>query len=215
MTCELQGIKLAKYEEAFKLNDSYITFSLGESSSLILGNNSNYAKFLEEVYLDGEDNFQRKYEDNNPKIKYYLYKSNKINRLDNFGFVFNDFSYSYSPDVFFKKIPGNEDYQEFLIKIDESSNKTEFIIGKEFLKDIKFTINNEEARIYFYAKNAEFSDKFTDEFTNKGFEIKLTPQAIAIICLTVITVIITVPFTIVYFCRERQKNKEIDYNRIN
>ena len=152
---------------------------------------------------------------NNPKIKYYLYKSNKINRLDNLGFVFNDFSYSYSPDVFFKKISGNEDYQEFLIKIDESSEKTEFILGKEFLKDIKFTINNEEARIYFYAKNAEFSDKFTDEFTNKGFEIKLTPQAIAIICLTVITVIITVPFTIVYFCKERQKNKEIDYNRIN
>ena len=99
--------------------------------------------------------------------------------------------------------------------LDESSEKTEFILGKEFLKDIKFTINNEEARIYFYAKNAEYSDEFKDEFSNTNFDIKLTAGAKAIITLTILTVIIIVPFTIVYFCKERQKNKEIDYNRIN
>ena len=214
MTCELQGIKMAKYTEGFTLKNAFITFSLGESSSLILGNNKNYEKFLKEIYFD-KDYLKENNDTNNPKIKYFLYERNKINRLDNLGFVFNNFSYSYSPEDFFKEIPGNKDYKEFLIKIDESSNKTEFILGKEFLKDIKFTINNEEARIYFYAKNAEYSDEFKEEFSNTSFDIKLTPQAIAIISLTVITVIITVPFTIVYFCKERQKNKEIDYNRIN
>ena len=43
--------------------------------------------------------------------------------------------------------------KDIAIKINKNSDRTEFIIGKEFFSDIKFTINNEEAQIYFYAQN--------------------------------------------------------------
>ena len=212
MTCKLDGIKNAKYTEAFKLEDAFITFSLGEKSSLILGNNPNYENYLEKIYFK-EDEYKIKYEDRNgTRIKYYLYDSETINKLPNFGFVFNKFYYTYSPDKFFKDESGGR--KRFLIEINKNSSTTEFIIGKEFLEDIKFTINNEEAKIYFYAKNAEYSDKFTSEVNDNTFMLNLDAKESAAVSLSIIIFINLLAFSIFYCVKRRKMMNSGDYSRL-
>ena len=213
MRCQLNGIKNAKYSEGFKLNNAFVTFSIAEDSSLILGNNDNYAKYLEQVYFqEGQYEIKeevREINETKHKIKYYLYKSDKINKLQDFGFVFNNFFYSYNPNYFFQE-NSIGDYKRFMIEIDTNSNKTEFILGKNFLRDIKFTINNEEAKIYFYAKNAEFCDDLTDEVGSQFFAIKLDAKESALVSLAIIVFVNVATFTIIYCIKERRKKNEID-----
>ena len=215
MTCELDGIKSSKYSEAFKLKNAYITFSLGENSSLILGNDKNYTEYLRRAFFN-EDELNIINDPNNPDIQYILYPNNKINKLYDFGFVFNNFSYSYSPDTFFLNTssdPNDETNALFLIKINKNSNRTEFVIGKEFFRDIKFTINNEEAQIYFYAQNAEYCATFTDIITDSLFNLKLNARETAAVCLAIIIAINLIAFMIYYFVK-RRKMKSSDYVRI-
>jgi len=211
MTCELEGIKSAKYTKAFKLQNAHITFSLGEKNSLILGNNTNYAKYLEKIYFQKGFEIKTENKSDGAEIQYYLYPSDKINKLPNFGFVFNRFFYSYSPKKFFRPDPSGK--MRFLVEINKNSNETEFILGKEFLEDIKFTINNEEAKIYFYARNAEFSDKFTEQ-VDSIFMINLGAKESAAITLSIIIFINLVAFSI-FYCVKRKKKDEGDYNRID
>lgn len=104
---------------------------------------------------------------------YYKYPADKINKLPNFGFVINKYFYSYEPDKLFSEKSDENNKKTFLIGFSEKVNKTEFILGKKFLEDIKFTINNEEAKIYFYAQNAEFSDKFKNYEKSDSFSLHL------------------------------------------
>ena len=215
MTCQLDGIKVSKYSEAFKLNNSYITFSLGEKTSLILGNNSNYFEYLKLGFFDDE-NLKPIDDKESDGIQYIVYPNNKINKLSDFGFVFNNFAYSYPPNKFFVNTSNSnneEGESQFLIKINKKTDRTEFIIGREFFNDIKFTINNEEAQIYFYAQNAQYTDKFTDVINDSLFKIKLNSRATAGICLAIIIFIYLIAFTIYYFVK-RKKMKSGDYIRI-
>jgi hypothetical protein len=216
MTCELDGIKSSKYSEAFKLKNAYITFSLGENSSLILGNDSNYTEYLRRAFFN-EEKLNLVNDPVNPEIQYILYPNNKINKLYDFAFVFNNFSYSYSPDKFFLNSSEDINVEKdalFLIKINKSTDRTEFIIGKEFFTDIKFTINNEEAQIYFYAQNAEYCDTFTDIITDSLFNLKLNARETAAVCLAIIIAINLIAFIIYYFVK-RRKMKSNDYVRID
>ena len=215
MTCELDGIKVSKYSEAFKLNNAYITFSLGEESSLILGNNTNYTEYLRRAFFD-EDNLTYVNDPKSEELQNILYSSSKINKLSDFGFVFNNFAYSYPPNKFFinsTNVNAPERDSQFLIKINKTTDRTEFVIGKEFFDDIKFTINNEEAQIYFYAQNALYCNKFTEEIKDSLFRINLNARAIAGICLAIIIFIYLIAFTIYYFVK-RKKMKSGDYIRI-
>ena len=213
MTCQLDGIKVSKYSEAFKLNNSFITFSLGEKSSLILGNNSNYLEYLKRAFFNNKS-IDLIDDPDNGGIQYILFPNDKINKLSDIGLVFNYYSYSYPPNTFFVNTTnGAEGKSQFLIKINKNSDRTEFIIGKEFFSDIKFTINNEEAQIYFYAQNAQYCDKFTDVITDSLFNIKLGAQETSAICLSIIVFIYLAAFTI-YFFVKRKKMKSGDYIRI-
>ena len=100
MTCKLDGIKSSKHSYGLRLNDANITFSLGQKSSFVLKNESNYINFLKNQY------FTEKVEekiDEKTQNTYFLYPANKINKLPNFGFVLNNFYYSYEPNLFFEK----------------------------------------------------------------------------------------------------------------
>ena len=101
-----------------------------------------------------------------------------------------------------------------MIKIDESSNKTEFVLGRHFLNDTQFTINNEEAKIYFYAKNAEYCGELTEEVENEKFSIQLDAREMSLIGLGAIVLINFIAFTIIYFVKERRKNAPIDYQKM-
>ena len=147
MTCQLNGMKSSKHKDAFSLGDAYITFSINEKNNFIIKGGQNAKKYLENEYFDkGSLKFEN---------GFYYYDVEKINKLYNFGFVFNNYYYSYEPTFFFdNKIENGK--KKFLIEFNDKAEKTEFILGKTFLDDAKFTINNEEAVIYFYTKRAEY-----------------------------------------------------------
>ena len=147
MSCELNGIKSSKHKAALKLENAIITFSLAEESSLILKYDQQTVDYLINEYFNNDCEFK-----SNGEYNYFEYNY-EINKLPNFGFVFNNFFYSYEPNLFFKEDSQNGK-KIFSIKLSNNTDKSEFILGKEFLKDIKFTINNEEGYIYFYAQNA-------------------------------------------------------------
>ena len=208
MTCVLNGIKSSKHSSGLRLNNASITFSLGQNSSFILNNDDNYRKYLENEYFIEKP---VKKQDNDTKNFYYLYPEDKINKLSNLGFVFNSFYYSYEPNLFFKK-ELEDGKKRFLIEF--SNEHPQFILGKEFLEDIKFTINNEEARIYFYAQNAEYSDKLKDKTDSGSFKIQLEARQIAAILLAVIIFFNLVIFAIYYFLKKKKMNSN-DYISID
>jgi hypothetical protein len=203
MTCELEGIKSSKHSTALKLKDATITFSLREESSFVLGGSKDYMEYLKNEYLNEE------YEEKilNGTI-YYKYPADKINKLPNFGFVINKYFYSYEPDKLFSEKSDENNKKTFLIGFSEKVNKTEFILGKKFLEDIKFTINNEEAKIYFYAQNAEFSDKFKNYEKSDSFSLHLGARQLAAISLAIVIFFDILIFAL-YYCLKNRKKKSI------
>jgi hypothetical protein len=203
MTCELEGIKSSKHSTALKLKDATITFSLREESSFVLGGSKDYMDYIKNEYLNEE------YEEEilNGTI-YYKYPADKINKLPNFGFVINKYFYSYEPDKLFSEKSDKNNKKTFLIGFSEKVNKTEFILGKKFLEDIKFTINNEEAKIYFYAQNAEFSDKFKNYEKSDSFSLHLGARQLAAISLAIVIFFDILIFAL-YYCLKNRKKKSI------
>ena len=205
MTCELYGMKSSKHSKALKLNNSTITFSLGQNSSFILKYEQRYKEYLENEYFNGESEIIK----DNKGIQYFLIDKDKINKLPNFGLLINNFYYSYEPDKFFKNELENGK-KRFLIEFSDEIDKTEFILGKEFLEDIKFTINNEEAKIYFYAQNAEYLDysNVIEDYNKErtSFKTQLEAREIAAICLAIIIFINLCSFVIYFFIKKKRIN---------
>ena len=205
MTCKLDGMKSSKHSKAFKLNNATVTFSLGEKSSFILKYDEQYKKYLEQQYFNDNAEFV----DGNDGYYYFLYEQKDIHKLSNFGFVFNNFSYSYEPNLLFGLEMGNGK-SKFMIKLSKNVEKSELVLGKEFLENIIITINNEEGKIYFYAQNAEFSDAFEDNIENSSFSLQLGVRQTAGICLTIVIVINIIAFVIYFFLKKRKMNSK-DY----
>lgn len=204
MTCELNGIKSSKHSTALRLDNATITFSLREDSSFILGGNENYRKYLKNEYLDDECE-----EENINGTYYYYYPADKINKLHNFGFVFNNYFYSYEPDKLFSDEVYKNNKKRFLIEYSDNINKTDFILGKKLLEDIKLTINIEEAIIYFYAQNAEFSDKFKDYEESSGFSLHMGARELAAISLSIVIFFDIIAFVLYYYLKNRKKKSNI------
>ena len=210
MTCKLEGIKSSQHSSGLQLNNAFITFSIGQNSSFVLKNDPNYRKFIEKVYFIDKPT---KEIDNKTGNIYFLYPKKKINKLHNFGFVFNDFYYSYEPNLFFSK-KTYDGKKRFLIEFSDKAENSEFILGREFLKDITFTINNEEAEIYFYAKNAEYCDKLKENPSSRNFRTHLETREVAAILLAIIVFINIVAFVIYYFIKKKKMNSD-DYIKID
>ena len=200
MSCELNGIKSSKHSAALKLENAIITFSLAQENSLILKYENKIDNYLKEEYFNNEC---EKNEENG--TIYYLYPDDKINKLPNFGFVFNDFFYSYEPNLFFEE-KSNNGKKRFLIELSKNIDKSEFILGKKFLKDIKFTINNEEAFIYFYAQNAEYSNTFGEYNEHESFKLHMNARQLAAISLAIVVFINIISFIIYYFLKKKKMN---------
>jgi len=204
MTCELNGIRSSKHSTGLKLNNATITFSIAEKSSFVLGGNKSYMNYIKTEYLNEEC-----VEDTINETTYCKYPADKINKLSNFGFVFNNYFYSYEPSILFSEETDANNKRRFLIGFSEKVDKTEFILGKKFLENITFTINNEEAIIYFYAKNAEFSDKLEDYEKSSSFSLNMGARQEAAICLAIVIFIDIVAFLLYYCLKNRKKKSNI------
>ena len=203
MSCILQGIKSSKQDKALQLsNDSRITFSIAENSSLVLKYDDSIINYLKNEYFKGEADNELQH-DSKTNTYFFTFPQDKINKLSNFGFVFNDYFYQYEPGTFFDDYNGKK---RFLIEFSKDVTNSEFVLGKRFLEDIKFTINNEEARIYFYAQRAEYSNEFENYKESSRFGLSLSPRENSAIILSIIITFNLIAFVAYYFIKKKRMN---------
>ena len=74
------------------------------------------------------------------------------------------------------------------------------------MDDIKFTINNEEARIYFYAQRAEYSNEFENYKESSRFGLSLSPRENSAIILSIIIAFNIIAFVAYYFIKKKRMN---------
>ena len=203
MKCKVEGMRYGDFSDALKLNNIEIYFSLHENTSFVLPNESHYLDYINKYYFNNKGELK----DTGKKI-YLCYPNKKINKLNDFGFVINKYYYSYKADQFFsedKDICDNN-YRKFLIEFANDANEAKIVFGKTLLKDIEFTIDNEERKIYFYSKHAKF---FSGKFTEKGsndFSLSFDPLTSSLVTIGIIFLMNVISF-LIYFYFKRKKSK--------
>ena len=208
LRCPVRGMKRKSDSDALELNNINIQFSLNQDSSFILNENKNYTDYIIKYFFKNNKNNYEKinYTEGNKNINYYCFKSNKINKLTDFGFIIHKYFYSYKADKFFVE-NGNcsKGYSKFIIEFSNDDN-VGLTFGKNFLKDTQITIDNEERKIYFYTKNVEyFSGGMKEEFTSEP-DLITNPFESSLIGIGLILLLNVLSF-LIYFYFKRKKEK--------
>ena len=200
--CELSGFGSKTYKDMLKINNTFIKFSLDRHSSYVLPYNDKYIKYIENYYFKGENYIMNKSDDNSNLT--FCYKTEKLNRLSEFGFVINHFFYYFSVESFFSQTDScPNDYSTFSIKF--SNKNPEFIFGKNLYNDTEFTIDNEEKKIYFYSKNVEyFSGELKPEI-NEALTKEINPIVWSAIIVAISVFLNIVSFLIYFLCKRRKE----------
>ena len=202
MKCKVNGMRAKKYSDALALDDTEIQFTLSTETSFILKNEYKYTHYIKEYYFDDE-NYQR-VPDQNSTI--FCFKESEINRLSDFGFVINNYYYSYQADeLFIKDNICPKKYLKFRMQF-KNNTKNIIVIGKNFFNDMQFSIDNEEKKIYFYSDNSEyFSGDIVDNFSSKP-NLTSDPFVTSFIVVGIVIFLNIVSF-LIYFYFKRKKEK--------
>ena len=213
MKCKVNGIKVKGYSNSLTINNTEVKFGINEESSFILKNNNNIIfyikkyffndKSLKEEHLYAVTSNDDYSEERVGSSTYFCYKNDNFKKLSYFGFIINNFYYSFKPDNFFKEDEkcGNGQYK-FIIEFSDENEK--FVIGKEFLKDTQLTIDREEKKIYFYTRNAEYFSGRNNSFFIYSLDIE--PLNLSLIVTGGIFLLNILAF-LVYFLIKRKKEK--------
>ena len=198
--CKLDGFGSKKYSDVLKINDKFIKFSLDKESKFVFPYNENYINYIEKYYFT-EGNYEIK--NDNKSTTYFCYKKDKINQLNEFGFVINHFLYFFPAEYFFEE-DGlcNNGFSTFLIKF--SNQSSEIILGKNFYEDTIFTLDHEENQIYFYSKYVEYFPGKIKTIIEKDLSKIITPLNSSIIVIG-ISLFLNFASFLVYFYFERKK----------
>ena len=198
--CKLDGFGSKKYSDVLKINDKFIQFSLDKESKFVFPYYENYINYIEKYYFT-EGNYEIK--NDNKSTTYFCYKKEKINQLNEFGFVINHFLYSFPAEYFFQEDDlCNNGYSIFLIKF--SNQSTEIILGKNFYEDTIFTLDHEENQIYFYSKYVEYFPGEIKAIIDKDLSKIISPFNSSIIIIG-ISLFLNIASFLVYFYFERKK----------
>ena len=202
MKCKVNGMRAKKYSDALALDDTEIQFTLSTETSFILKNENKYIHYIKEYYFD-DDNYH-KISDQNSTI--FCFKESEINRLSDFGFVINNYYYSYQADELFIKDPiCPKNYLKFRMQF-KNNTKNVIVIGKNFFRDMQFSIDNEEKKIYFYSDNSEyFSGDIVDDFSSKP-NLTSDPFVTSLVVVGIVIFLNIVSF-LIYFYLKRKKEK--------
>jgi hypothetical protein len=202
MKCKVNGMRAKKYSDALALDDTEIQFTLSTETSFILKNEYKYTHYIKEYYFDDE-NYQT-VPDQNSTI--FCFKESEINRLSDFGFVINNYYYSYQADeLFIKDNICPKKYLKFRMQF-KNNTKNIIVIGKNFFNDMQFSIDNEEKKIYFYSDNSEyFSGDIVDNFSSKP-NLTSDPFVTSFIVVGIVIFLNIVSF-LIYFYFKRKKKK--------
>ena len=206
LRCLVKGMKRKTDSDALQLNNIEIQFSLNQNSSFILNDIDNYTNYIIKYFFNNKNYEKNNYQDeNNHTINYYCFKSSKINKLTDFGFVINKYYYSYKADKFFVESPKcKKGYYQFIIQF--SNDTVGLTFGNNFFKDTQITIDNEERIIYFYTKHAEyFSGDLIQQFKSEP-DLVRNPFVSSLICIGIILLLNVLSFFI-YFYFKRKKEK--------
>ncbi len=212
---KVDGIRVKLYSDGLSINETTVNFAINEKSSFILNDNIEIKFYIKKYFFndkslnDKDKTFESK-TDNYKEIKsddnttYFCFKKDLINnKLSDLGFIINDFYYSYEPKFFFvEEDKCTNDYMKFIIGFNDE--KVGIVFGKDILKDTMFTIDNEEKKIYFYARNVEYFSGET--FLSFIPSINLEPITISIIITSIIFSLNIISF-LIYFFIKRKKEK--------
>ena len=211
MKCKVDAIGTKKFSDALEIKDTYINFSLNEESSFVLKNNEKYINYIELYYL--KDSFSKK--NNKDGSIYYCFEKDKINKLNNFGFVMNKYYYYYQADVFFStdeqvnkdKCEDSNKYAKFMIEFTDKDEKIGIVFGKSFYSHTQFTIDNEERKIYLYTRNAEyFLGEIKTEFDSTPGS-SYSPMTTSIIIVGVAFFLNALSFLVYFLCKRKKQQK--------
>ena len=216
ITSEVSGIKAKGYSGGLKINETNVKFSLDEKSSFILSDNIDIKFYIKKYFfndraLDDEDKTKASSSTNYKEIigadntTYFCLKKDIVNnKLSNFGFIINDFYYSYEPKFFFvEEEKCDNDQMKFIVGFNSNKNKG-IIFGKDILKNTKFTIDNEERKIYFYTRNVEY---FSDSYNFYSIPtIDIEPMKLSLFVTLTIFLLNVISF-LIYFFIKRKKEK--------
>jgi len=211
LSCKIQGFGSKKYSDILQINNTYIQFSLDTQSKFTLPNSSVYTDYIIKYYFM-EDNYQFKNypSEGTPLFSYFCYKTENINRLNEFGFVFNHFYYFFSADNYFMENEGlceEEGYSLFLIQF--SDDNPGLIFGKNFYNETQYTIDNEEKKIYFYSKYVEyFSGEIKTAFIEDPSNV-INPFNASAIVIGISLFLNIASFMVYFYMKRKQEIKKL------
>ena len=200
LVCKIEGFGSKIHSDVLQINDTYIKFSLDEESKFVLPNNEAYTDYIKKYYFN-EGSYVPKTSDN--KTTYFCYKTEDINRLNEFGFVINHFFYFFSADNYFLEIPRCDPGYSFFI-IQFSDENPGLVFGKNFYNETQFTLDNEENKIYFYSKYVEYFSGEIKAVITEALSDKINPLSASFI-LIAISLFCNIVSFLVYFYFKRKK----------
>ena len=206
LKCSVEGMKRKSDSDALKLSNIDIQFSLNQDSSFFLNDNDNYKNYIIKYFFKNDNYEEHNHTDANKHfIKFYCFKSSKINKLTDFGIIINDYYYSYKADKFFIDSDNcTTGYSKFIIQF--SNDTVGLTFGKNLLKDTEITIDNEERKIYFYTKHVEyFSGDLKEKFKSEP-ELITNPFISSLIGVGIILLLNVLSF-LIYFYFKKKKEK--------
>jgi hypothetical protein len=204
LLCKIEGFGSKSYSDVLQINDTYIQFSLDINSKFVLPNDEAYTDYIKKYYFKEEkDNF-RMITDVNTNTTYFCYKTENINRLNEFGFVINHFFYFFSADNYFieNKKACEEGFSFFIIQF--SDVNPGLIFGQNFYNETQFTLDNEENKIYFYSKYVEYFSGKIKGVIIEDLSDKIEPLSASFIIIG-ISVFFNIVSFLVYFYFKRKK----------
>ena len=213
LECKIGGFGSKSYSEVLQINDTYIQFSLDKDSQLILPNKDAYTDYIKKYYFKEEDRYKTEY-DTNTKTLTFCYKTEEINKLNEFGFVINHFFYFFTADDLFTESSTcnkDEGYSTFIIKFSDVNPGV--IFGKNFYNETQFTIDNEERKIYFYSKYVEYFSGEIKSMINEDLANVLNPLSWSFIVIGISLFLNIVSFLVYFYFKRKkeiQKLKKID-----
>ena len=209
LLCKIEGFGSKIYSDVLQINDTYIQFSLDIDSKFVLPNDKAYTDYIKKYYFK-EENYEIKMTDDN-KTTFFCYKTENINRLNEFGFVINHFFYFFSENNYFIESSMCESgYSAFIILF--SDENPGLIFGKNFYNETQFTLDSEENKIYFYSKYVEYFSGEIKSVIIEDLSDKIDPLSASFIIIGISVFFNIVAFLVYfYFKRKKEIKKLKDY----
>jgi hypothetical protein len=209
LLCKIEGFGSKIYSDVLQINDTYIQFSLDIDSKFVLPNDKAYTDYIKKYYFK-EENYEIKMTDDN-KTTFFCYKTENINRLNEFGFVINHFFYFFSANNYFiESSKCGSGYSAFIIRF--SDENPGLIFGKNFYNETQFTLDNEENKIYFYSKYVEYFSGEIKSVIIEDLSDKIDPLSASFIIIGISVFFNIVAFLVYfYFKRKKEIQKLKDY----